>query len=85
MLTVFAFGRNYTVLFIARALQGVGSSCSSVSGDFKQIQEKKTDYSAKLITHFITKGWACLPLVIRTIRNAATPWASLLEAWLSVS
>ncbi|KAK4018073.1 synaptic vesicular amine transporter [Daphnia magna] len=29
---IFAFGRNYTVLFIARALQGVGSSCSSVSG-----------------------------------------------------
>nr|CAH0112110.1 unnamed protein product [Daphnia galeata] len=29
---IFAFGRNYTVLFVARALQGVGSSCSSVSG-----------------------------------------------------
>ncbi|GAB6027836.1 hypothetical protein CHUAL_002062 [Chamberlinius hualienensis] len=29
---IFAFGRNYSVLFIARALQGVGSSCSSVSG-----------------------------------------------------
>lgn len=32
MKTVFAFGRTYTVLFIARALQGIGSSCSSVSG-----------------------------------------------------
>nr|CAI5829685.1 unnamed protein product [Callosobruchus analis] len=32
MLSVFAFGRSYSVLFIARALQGVGSSCSSVSG-----------------------------------------------------
>ena len=31
-LSVFAFGRSYSVLFIARALQGVGSSCSSVSG-----------------------------------------------------
>lgn len=30
--TVFAFGRSYSVLFIARALQGIGSSCSSVSG-----------------------------------------------------
>lgn len=30
--TVFAFGRSYLVLFIARALQGIGSSCSSVSG-----------------------------------------------------
>lgn len=30
--TVFAFGRSYWVLFVARALQGVGSSCSSVSG-----------------------------------------------------
>jgi len=29
---IFAFGRSYTVLFLARALQGVGSSCSSVSG-----------------------------------------------------
>lgn len=29
---IFAFGRNYAVLFIARALQGIGSSCSSVSG-----------------------------------------------------
>ncbi|CAH1373690.1 unnamed protein product [Tenebrio molitor] len=29
---IFAFGRSYSVLFIARALQGVGSSCSSVSG-----------------------------------------------------
>lgn len=29
---IFAFGRSYGVLFIARALQGVGSSCSSVSG-----------------------------------------------------
>lgn len=32
MVSVFAFGRSYSVLFIARALQGVGSSCSSVSG-----------------------------------------------------
>jgi len=29
---IFAFSRSYAVLFIARALQGVGSSCSSVSG-----------------------------------------------------
>ncbi|KAH8299994.1 hypothetical protein KR044_008451 [Drosophila immigrans] len=29
---IFAFGRSYLVLFIARALQGIGSSCSSVSG-----------------------------------------------------
>lgn len=30
--SVFAFGRSYWVLFLARALQGIGSSCSSVSG-----------------------------------------------------
>jgi len=29
---IFAFGRTYPVLFIARALQGIGSSCSSISG-----------------------------------------------------
>ncbi|XP_063848069.1 synaptic vesicular amine transporter-like isoform X2 [Scylla paramamosain] len=29
---IFAFGRSYLVLFIARAVQGIGSSCSSVSG-----------------------------------------------------
>ncbi|XP_015610366.1 synaptic vesicular amine transporter [Cephus cinctus] len=29
---IFAFGRSYGVLFLARALQGIGSSCSSVSG-----------------------------------------------------
>ncbi|XP_049282007.1 synaptic vesicular amine transporter isoform X1 [Anopheles funestus] len=29
---IFAFGRTYSVLFLARALQGIGSSCSSVSG-----------------------------------------------------
>ncbi|XP_014255511.1 synaptic vesicular amine transporter [Cimex lectularius] len=29
---IFAFGRTYSVLFIARALQGIGSSCSSVAG-----------------------------------------------------
>merc|ERR1719187_808237 len=29
---IFAFGRSYTVLFFARALRGIGSSCSSVSG-----------------------------------------------------
>ncbi|KAK0161182.1 hypothetical protein PV327_009680 [Microctonus hyperodae] len=29
---IFAFGRTYSILFIARALQGIGSSCSSVSG-----------------------------------------------------
>ncbi|CAD6244691.1 GSCOCG00013424001-RA-CDS [Cotesia congregata] len=28
---IFAFGRSYSVLFIARALQGIGSSCSTVS------------------------------------------------------
>merc|ERR550519_199965 len=29
---IFAFSRSYAVLFFARALQGIGSSCSSVSG-----------------------------------------------------
>merc|ERR1719471_2583890 len=29
---IFAFGRSYSVLFLARALQGIGASCSSVSG-----------------------------------------------------
>jgi len=29
---IFAFSRSYFVLFLARALQGIGSSCSSVAG-----------------------------------------------------
>ncbi|XP_070211475.1 synaptic vesicular amine transporter-like [Littorina saxatilis] len=29
---IFAFGESYTVLFIARSVQGIGSSCSSVAG-----------------------------------------------------
>ncbi|CAL4122224.1 unnamed protein product, partial [Meganyctiphanes norvegica] len=29
---IFAFGSSYYVLFVARGLQGIGSSCSSVSG-----------------------------------------------------
>lgn len=29
---VFAFGESYNVLLVARALQGAGSACSSVSG-----------------------------------------------------
>ena len=32
--SVFAFGESYPVLFTARALQGLGSACSSVSGEF---------------------------------------------------
>ena len=30
---VFAFGENIAVLFIARAIQGIGSSCTIVSGE----------------------------------------------------
>jgi len=30
---VFAFSGSYALLFIARSLQGVGSSCSSVAGE----------------------------------------------------
>ncbi|ESO98414.1 hypothetical protein LOTGIDRAFT_114606 [Lottia gigantea] len=29
---IFAFGESYTVLFVARTIQGIGSSCSSVAG-----------------------------------------------------
>ncbi|KAK3599414.1 hypothetical protein CHS0354_036432 [Potamilus streckersoni] len=29
---IFAFGQTYAVLFVARTLQGIGSSCSSVAG-----------------------------------------------------
>ncbi|KAJ8317179.1 hypothetical protein KUTeg_005083 [Tegillarca granosa] len=29
---IFAFGENYTILLIARSVQGIGSACSSVAG-----------------------------------------------------
>ena len=29
----FAFGRSYSLLFLARAVQGIGSACSSVAGN----------------------------------------------------
>ena len=32
---VFAFGKTYSVLLFARAVQGLGSACSSVSGRFR--------------------------------------------------
>lgn len=32
ILSVFAFGQSYGVLFFARALQGIGSACTSSSG-----------------------------------------------------
>jgi MFS family permease len=32
----FAFSKSFGLLFIARAIQGVGSACSSVSGKGKK-------------------------------------------------
>ena len=31
----FAFSKSFALLFIARAIQGIGSACSSVSGKGK--------------------------------------------------
>ncbi|XP_063612374.1 synaptic vesicular amine transporter-like isoform X2 [Penaeus indicus] len=39
---IFAFGSSYPVLFVARAVQGIGSSCSSVSG-MGMLAERYTD------------------------------------------
>jgi len=35
-LLVFAFGESYEILLIARMVQGIGSACSSVSGEYGQ-------------------------------------------------
>ena len=40
-LSVFAFGQSYPVLFAARALQGLGSACSSVSGKYPNKRKTK--------------------------------------------
>ncbi len=32
---VFASSKSYSLLFMARAIQGIGSACSSVSGEAK--------------------------------------------------
>ncbi|CAF3373243.1 unnamed protein product [Rotaria sp. Silwood1] len=36
---IFAFSKSFGLLFIARAIQGVGSSCSSVSGKGKKLSD----------------------------------------------
>lgn len=46
---VFAFGRSYWILFLARALQGIGSSCSSVSG-MGMLADRYTDDKVNLFT-----------------------------------
>ena len=40
---VFAFSSSYTLLFLARSLQGVGSSCSSVAGE-KHLLHSSSQY-----------------------------------------
>lgn len=84
---VFAFGRSYSVLFVARALQGVGSSCSSVSGKHLQLHKlsRGSDLSG-IITQFKTnfQAWECWLSNIRTTRKGVTRWASLSAVSLSV-
>lgn len=46
-ISVFSFGRSYWVLFTARALQGIGSSCSSVSG-MGMLADRYTDDKVRL-------------------------------------
>ena len=53
LFSVFAFSRSYAVLFFARALQGVGSSCSSVSGEkFYYLHIAQWDKTRKKV-HFL--------------------------------
>lgn len=35
----FAFSKSFGLLFIARAIQGIGSACSSVSGEIDSIEK----------------------------------------------
>ena len=56
---VFAFGRSYSVLFMARALQGIGSSCSSVSGKFFGMKLKSS----------VRVGVTCLGLLTNDTEN----------------
>ncbi|CAH0395466.1 unnamed protein product [Bemisia tabaci] len=55
---IFAFGRSYSVLFIARALQGVGSSCSSVSGMGMLAEKYPDDKERGNAMGIALGGWA---------------------------
>merc|ERR1719305_340957 len=60
---IFAFGRSYSVLFMARALQGIGSSCSSVSG-MGMLADRYTDDKERGNAMGIALGGLALGVVI---------------------
>jgi MFS family permease len=62
--SVFAFGENYWVLFIARAVQGIGSSCSSVAGKHGSSEVNKIP-STTVYIHFYRYTYKSWPEVVR--------------------
>jgi DHA1 family solute carrier family 18 vesicular amine transporter 1/2 len=64
---IFAFGRSYWVLFVARALQGIGSSCSSVSG-MGMLADRYTD------DKWILGTWQCNGYCIRWSSVGRSDW-----------
>lgn len=75
---VFAFGRTYWVLFVARALQGVGSACSSVSG-MGMLADRYTDDKVicGLSEHLKYVKNEIFIVFDKCCRNVEMRWASL--------
>ena len=66
----FAFSKSFALLFIARAIQGIGSACSSVSGT------KREKNSPIRLTEMIQVS-VCWLIVIRKMKNEEKRWEQL--------
>ncbi|CAB4067822.1 SLC18A1_2 [Lepeophtheirus salmonis] len=83
---VFAFSRSYVILFFARALQGIGSSCSSVSGN--GLLEKTAPF---LVLAMLALLDGCLqllvlkPTITRTEEEAPSLKALIMDPYIIIA
>lgn len=79
---LFAFGTSYGVLWLARALQGVGSACTSTSGTPIWLLNvvhivSESDVNAVVVVQV----WACWPRYTLMTKNEDRPLVSLSVVW----